>query len=157
MPIDVRKLSISLLVPFAAGAIGSIATASSIPSWYTTLDKPFFNPPNWIFGPVWTLLYLLMGTAFYLILNNKKRTIHKKKAVMYYWIQIFLNTLWSLVFFGMQTTLGGIIIIIPLLVFIVLTMNNAKSVSYASFLLFIPYVLWVSFATVLNISLFLLN
>lgn len=157
MPIDVRKLSISLIVPFAAGAIGSIATSSSIPTWYASLEKPFFNPPNWIFGPVWTLLYLLMGIAFYLIWNNKKKTIHKKKAFLYYWIQIVLNTLWSLIFFGMQTTLGGIIIIIPLLIFILLTMNNAKFVSYPAFLLLVPYAFWVSFAAILNISLFLLN
>lgn len=157
MPLDVRKLSISLLVPFAAGAIGSIATASSIPTWYAGLEKPFFNPPNWIFGPVWTLLYLLMGIAFYLIWVSKKRTIHKRKAVLYYWIQIVLNTVWSLVFFGMKTTLGGILIIIPLLIYIILTIRNAKSISYTSFLLLLPYVLWVSFATLLNISLFLLN
>jgi len=157
MPLDVRKLSISLLAPFGAGAIGSIATASSIPTWYAALNKPFFNPPSWIFGPVWTLLYLLLGIAFYLIWSSKQRTIHKRKAIRYYLIQIILNTLWSLVFFGMRTTLGGIIIIIPLLIFIVLTMNNAKSVSVTSFLLLVPYVLWVSFATMLNISLFLLN
>lgn len=157
MPLDVRKLSISLIAPFAAGAIGSIATASSIPTWYAALNKPFFNPPNWLFGPVWTLLYLLIGIAFYLIWNSKKRTIHKKKATFYYWIQIVLNTLWSLVFFGMQTTLGGIIIILPLLTFILLTMKNAKSVSFTSFLLLVPYLLWVSFATILNISLFLFN
>lgn len=157
MPIDVRKLSISLLAPFGAGAIGSIATASSIPSWYASLNKPFFNPPNWVFGPVWTLLYLLMGIALYLIWNNKKRTIHKKKAIKYFWIQIVLNTLWSLVFFGLRTTLGGILIIIPLLTFIILTMKNAKPVSMTAWILLLPYLLWVSFATVLNISLFLLN
>lgn len=157
MPIDVRKLAISLLIPFGAGAIGSIATASSIPTWYASLEKPFFNPPNWVFGPVWTFLYLLMGIALYLIWNNKKRTKHKKKAMQYYWIQIVLNTLWSLVFFGLKTTLGGILIIVPLVIFIILTMKNAKSVSTTAWLLFLPYLAWVSFATILNISLFLLN
>ncbi|QQS43730.1 tryptophan-rich sensory protein [Candidatus Roizmanbacteria bacterium] len=157
MTLDVRKLSISLLAPFASGAIGSIATASSIPTWYAGLEKPVFNPPNWVFGPVWTILYLMMGIAFYLIWNSSKRTIHKRRAVLYYWIQLVLNTLWSLVFFGLRTTLGGIVVIIPLLIFIILTMKNAKSVSYASYLLLIPYLCWVSFATVLTISLFLLN
>ncbi len=157
MTLDVRKLSISLLAPFASGAIGSIATASSIPTWYVQLEKPVFNPPNWVFGPVWTILYLMMGIAFYLIWNNTKRTIHKRRAVLYYWIQLVLNTLWSLVFFGLRTTFGGIIVIIPLLIFIILTMKNAKSVSYAAFLLLIPYLCWVSFATLLTISLFLLN
>lgn len=157
MPIDVRKLSLSLLAPFAAGAIGSFATVSSIPTWYAALEKPVFNPPNWVFGPVWTILYLMMGISFYLLWNNGKRTIHKRRAVMYFWIQLVLNTLWSLVFFGLRTTLGGIIVIIPLLIFIFLTMKNARSVSYLSFILMIPYLCWVSFATLLNISLFLLN
>lgn len=157
LPIDVKKLSVSLLGPFFAGWIGSLATMPAIPTWYDALEKPFFNPPNWVFAPVWTTLYLLMGIALYLVWTRDTSKRAKKKGLLFFWIQLVCNLLWSLVFFGLKSTGAGVIVISILLFYIWLTMKNFKEISRISFLLMIPYILWVSFATILTISIYLLN
>lgn len=155
--LDIPKLLISLTGPFLAGGLGSFATAASIPTWYADLNKPPFNPPNWVFGPVWTLLYFLMGIAAYIVWTHGKEGRNKRLGLLYFWIQLAFNLVWSFVFFGSQSLLGGLFVILLLLLFISLTMVYFRRISLTAFLLLVPYILWVSFATILNLSLFLIN
>lgn len=154
---DISKLLISLTGPFLAGGLGGIATATAIPTWYADLTKPPFNPPNWVFGPVWTLLYLLMGVALYIVWTQGKEGRNKSLGMLYFWVQLVFNLVWSFVFFGAQSLMGGLAVILLLLLFISLTMVYFKRISKLSFALLIPYLMWVSFATILNLSLFILN
>lgn len=138
------------------GAIGGIATASGVNDWYLTIVKPSFNPPNYLFGPVWSFLYLLMGVSFYLILKSPKNHF-RKPAIYIFLTQLGLNFLWSFIFFKFQ--LLGVAFIEILLIWIsILTMilifrRINKTASYLQ----IPYILWVSFASVLNGSIWYLN
>ncbi|MBL8160281.1 tryptophan-rich sensory protein [Candidatus Saccharibacteria bacterium] len=154
--IDPAKLIASLAVAFSAAAIGSLATIPNIPTWYEALEKPFFSPPNWVFGPVWTLLYTLIGISLYLVWSAKTKH-SKRNAYLAFGIQLALNALWSLVFFGLQQPWLGVGVIIALLVMIILTMREFWPIRrYAAYLL-VPYLLWVCFATCLNIAVALLN
>lgn len=151
---DWLKLAISVLLPLLAGFVGGLFTSSSVSTWYLTLNKPFFNPPDWVFGPVWTLLYILMGLSFYLVWVNKKKN---NLALSIFGIQLFLNLLWSVLFFGLRNPLFAFIEIIflwaAILCAIILFYRIDKNASY----LLIPYILWVSFAAVLNLYLVVLN
>ena len=151
------KLIVSILVCQLAGIIGGIFTQSSVQSWYTTLRKPVFNPPGWLFGPVWILLYLLMGVALYLIWNTGEQSRSRDIALALFFIQLGLNILWSFLFFYLQNPLLGFIEILVLLVFIVLTAWRFFGLNQLAGILFIPYILWVSFASVLNFFIWRLN
>ena len=146
----------SLLLPFLAGAIGSAFTYSAIPVWYAGLLKPSFNPPNYLFGPVWSLLYLLMGYSFYLVLKSDSSE-DKKNAVRVFVIQLVLNSLWSIGFFGLRSPILGVFVIIPLWMFIFVMITRFYRINKIAGLINIPYFLWVSFASLLNISIFILN
>jgi len=146
----------SLAIPLVVGTIGSLATLPNITSWYSYLNKPSFNPPNWLFGPVWTFLYLLMGVSLYLLWIQPSKK-NKTKAFTLFGLQLTLNLLWSLVFFGLHSIIGGGIIIVALLVAIIVTMRLFWEFSKVASLLLLPYLLWVSFATVLNGAIFALN
>ena len=152
----ILPLLVSIITCQLAGAIGSIFTFSAIPNWYSTINKPFFNPPNWLFGPVWTLLYLFMGIALYLILITKK-TAKRKTALIVFFTQLGLNSLWSIIFFGLHSPGFAFIEIIFLLIFIVLSILKFLPISKKAAYLLVPYLLWVSFASILNFSIFLLN
>jgi benzodiazapine receptor len=155
MKVDIKKLIISIIGVQLAGIIGSVFTSSSITSWYATINKPSFNPPNWIFGPVWTILYLMMGISFYLIwVNYDKKS---KNAVIIFGVQLLLNTLWSILFFGLQSPLFAFIEIIILWIAILVTIILFYKVSKKAAILLVPYILWVSFAAVLNFSIWLIN
>lgn len=156
MKINPKKLAISLALPFLAGFIGSYFTTPSIPTWYATLNKPGFNPPNWIFGPVWTVLYIFMGISFY-ILWNKKTKRDRLFAYYYFFVQLILNSAWSIVFFGMREISYALIVICVLWILILKTLLLFKKVDKTASNLLIPYILWVSFATILNFSIFILN
>lgn len=150
------KLILAILVPNALGWLGSLFTISAIPTWYDQLNKPFFQPPSWLFAPVWTVLYTLMGIAFYLIWTQKNSP-HKKCALHLFAIQLFLNAIWSPIFFGAKETsiaLGVIILLVVFVSFTIVTFHRLRPI--AAYLL-IPYWLWISFATVLNKSIVLLN
>ena len=147
------KLFVSILLPFLASAIGGLFTASSVSSWYVTLIKPSFNPPSWIFGPVWPILYLLMGVSLYLVWIKKE----DKKVFLIFGIQLFLNALWSILFFGIKSPLYAFIEIIFLWAAIMITIFYFYRINKISSYLLIPYILWVSFAAVLNFAIFLLN
>lgn len=146
-----------------AGFIGTFFTFSAIPDWYQYLDKPFFSPPNWIFGPVWTTLYTLMGISLYLNwikLSDTKFSKHKsyiKTSVTIFLVHLFFNAIWSIVFFGLQElflALINILIIWAMIVWMIIRFT--KTDKWAAFLLY-PYLAWVSFATLLNLSIWLLN
>jgi benzodiazapine receptor len=139
------------------GILGSFSTVNSVSTWYATLTKPSFNPPGWIFGPVWTLLYLLIGISFYLIWTSKAKSELKTKAYIIFAIQIILNGIWSPIFFGMHQILLALIIIILMLVSITLNFIAFHRISEKASYLLLPYWLWVCFATLLNYSIFLLN
>lgn len=155
MSIRISKLVLSLLVCLGAGIIASVFTVSSIPSWFVTLNKPFFSPPNWIFGPVWTTLYILMGISLYLVWVSKSKI--KQKAITLFFIQLELNVLWSILFFGMKSPILAFVDIVVLLITIFLTIKSFYPISRLAAYLLIPYILWVSFAALLNLSIALLN
>lgn len=144
------KLIVSIIICLAVGAIAGVFTANSVESWYSKLNKPSFNPPNYLFGPVWTILYVLMGVALYLIWTSNNKT-----ALTLFIIQLTLNFAWSFLFFQLKNPLIALIEIIVLLAFIIATTIVARNpvVTY----LFIPYIAWVSFATILNASIYWLN
>ena len=151
------KLVISILIPLIASAIGSFFTSTSVSTWYIGLNKPVFNPPNWIFGPVWTTLYILMGISLYLVWNKGIKTKKAKAAVTIFSIQLALNILWSVIFFGLKSPLFAFIEIIFLWSAILMTIIYFYRISKPASYLLIPYILWVSFAAVLNFYLFILN
>jgi len=151
------KLALSILACLVAGFIGSAATMPSIPTWYASLQKPAFNPPNWIFAPVWTTLFIMMGVAAFLVwdkgLENKKVRI----SLAIFGLQLLLNVLWSMLFFGLQSPLYAFIDILVLWALILATMIYFYRISAAAAYLLIPYILWVSFASALNLSIVILN
>lgn len=154
---NLPKLIISIVGCELVGVLGSVFTVSSIRSWYLTLSKPSFSPPNWIFGPVWTTLYFLMAIAFFLIWrqNWKKRNV--QTAMKYFLAQLSFNFVWSPIFFGLRSPLIALFVIIALWILIVLTMKKFYPLSKSAFYLLVPYLLWVSFATVLNGAIVMLN
>lgn len=149
-----KKILIHVLFVAVVVALGALIGIANIPGeWYQALNKPPFNPPNWIFGPVWTTLYVLIGIA-----GARTWLASPSSSRMHIWFgQMALNFLWSPAFFGMESTLLGLIVIIPMLMLIVLFIQRSWNKDRISALLFLPYVAWVGFATLLNLSLFILN
>ena len=154
---EAGKLLFAIILCNMAGIIGSLFTFSAIPTWYATLIKPEFNPPNWIFGPVWTTLYILMGVSLYLIWKQYEKGKNAKPALTIFSAQLVLNALWSILFFGLQSPLYGLICIIPLWISIAAMIAKFYPLSRNAALLQIPYLLWVSFATILNLFIWMLN
>lgn len=154
---DIIKLVVSIVACQGAGIIGSIFTSPAIPTWYAALEKPFFNPPNWLFAPAWVTLYLLMGIAAFLIWRQGLEQKGVRAALLVFLVQLVLNALWSVVFFGLQSPLWGVVVIIALWVAILLTILRFFKLSAAAGALLLPYILWVSFASVLNIAIWVLN
>ncbi len=150
------KLLGSLAVSFVAAGIGSIFTFSAIPNWYAALNKPFFSPPNWLFGPVWTLLYILIGISLYLF-SQAQSSEEKTSGYWFFAIQLALNTAWSIVFFGLHAPLAAVFVIVLLLIMILLTIIAfGRQSKIAAYLLW-PYLAWVTFASALNIAIVVLN
>jgi benzodiazapine receptor len=154
---SVIKLVISILACFAAGGIGSIFTFKVIPIWYAGLKKPRYTPPNWVFGPIWTTLYILMGISVFLVWQKGLATNGAMLAFTLFWIQLAFNAFWSIIFFGMKSKGGGVIIIIVLWLLILATIITSFQVSGWAVALLIPYIVWVSIASYLNIGVWLLN
>lgn len=154
---NILKLIISIVICQLAGIIGAFFTTDSIPTWYNSLNKPEFNPPNWLFGPVWTILYLLMGISLFIIWKEDLKNKNVKNAFAIFIVQLIVNLLWSVVFFGMHSISGGLIVIIVLLVMIIITIVKFKKISFTASILLIPYLLWVCFATILNFYFYKLN
>ena len=155
MPIKFPKLFLSIGLCLGVGFIGSVFTVSSIPTWYASLNKPIFSPPNWVFGPVWTTLYILMGFSFYLIWISKSK--FKQRAINLFFIQLMLNAVWSIVFFGLKNPSLALVDIVALWIAILLTIKYFYPISKSSAYLLVPYLFWVSFAGILNLSIVFLN
>jgi benzodiazapine receptor len=153
---NILKLIASVVISQAAGAIGSLFTVQNIPTWYAGLNKPSFNPPNYLFGPVWITLYFMMGIAFFLVWKNSGKFDIKVPTILFI-TQLVLNALWSIIFFGMKNPMFGFFEIIILWVFIVFCVIKFYSVSKIAAWLMLPYLLWVSFASVLNFKIWMLN
>lgn len=153
----ILKFLISVLICEGAGFLGSFFTAPAIPTWYAQLQKPFFSPPNWLFAPVWTILFFLMGVSLFLVWNEKEKGKNIKSAISVFVIQFILNILWSLVFFGLHSPFYGFLVIILLWLAILFTIFKFYQVSKQAAYLLIPYIIWVSFAAVLNWAILTLN
>ena len=150
-------LAASILVAQAAGGLGSLFTFSAIPTWYVTLSKPFFSPPNWVFGPVWTLLYTFMGISAYLVWRKLQFSKNSLPFWHVYWTQLVLNALWSIMFFGAKFTGLAFIEILAMWYFIARSIQEGQKIDkWAGYLLY-PYIAWVSFASLLNLSIWFLN
>ncbi|MFC1789664.1 TspO/MBR family protein [Patescibacteria group bacterium] len=177
---NIFKFIFSVLVCELAGAVGSFYTISSIPTWYASLEKPFFNPPNWIFAPVWIVLYFLMGIALYLAWKNnfspktfssesEKKTWNplstklwlgswkEENAVSIFTLQLILNIIWTVIFFGLKSPGLAFFIILMLWFAILYTIVNFYRISRSAAILFLPYLLWVTFASILNLAIWQLN
>jgi benzodiazapine receptor len=155
--VEIIKLLVSIVVCQLAGVVGGLATAPAIPVWYAALNKPSFNPPNWLFAPVWLTLYTIMGIAVYLVWRKGFSDPATKTAIIIFVIQLVFNMLWSIVFFGLRSPLAGFVVIMILLSFITLTILRFYRISTWAALLLVPYLIWVTFAAELNFSIYMLN
>ncbi|MFH0798112.1 MAG: TspO/MBR family protein [Candidatus Woesearchaeota archaeon] len=151
------RLILSILICQAAGWIGAIFTSSSVKLWYPYLAKPFFNPPSWVFGPVWTLLFLLMGVSLYIVWQNGSRSKYYGPAMFVFFAQLVFNIFWSVLFFGLKSPLAAFFEIIMLWSLIWAMIIVFRRISRTASNLQIPYLLWVSFAAVLNFCIYYLN
>jgi len=177
---NLLKFLSSIIICELAGVVGSFFTIPSISGWYKNLNKPVFNPPNWVFGPVWTTLFVLMGISLYLVWSKKfivKNNLkparrkawnkwsqkfysgdwQKANIILVFIFQLVLNILWSIIFFGMHSPVLAIFELLMLWFAIIFTIVNFYRVSKVAALLLLPYILWVSFAGILNLAIFLLN
>ncbi len=151
------RILISVVICLLIGFLAGIATQSSVNTWYTTIAKPSFTPPNWLFGPVWTVLYVLMGISAGIVWSRGLHHIWVKTALYHFVFQLLFNALWSIVFFSLQQILWALLVIVALLILIVLTIKWFKVVNKTAAYLLIPYLLWVIFAAALNFEIWRLN
>lgn len=151
---DIEKLIISILICLLAGFFGSYFTTPAITTWYATLQKPSFTPPDWVFFPVWTSLFIMMGLSLFLVWQKEEK---KVTALYIFAAQLVLNILWSVAFFGLKSPLLGLIEIIILWIAILATILSFMKISRTAGYLLLPYILWVSFAAILNFSIWRLN
>ena len=159
---NIWKLIIAVVVSELAGIIGSVFTTPSIAGWYAGLVKPALNPPAWVFGPVWTTLFALMGVSAWLVWSSYAKALEDKKkgikiALALFGLQLALNALWSIIFFGLHSPGAALIEIIFLWLAILATMITFAKISKPAAWLLLPYILWVSFAMYLNYSIWILN
>jgi len=154
---NVFKLVIAIFICQLAGAIGSIFTVSAIAGWYSGLAKPALNPPNWLFGPAWITLYTLMGIAAFLVWKKGLDKKEIKTALEIFILQLLLNAIWSVIFFGWQNPAWAFANIILLWLAILWTIMVFYKISKPAVYLLLPYIIWVSFAAYLNYSIWLLN
>jgi translocator protein len=162
---DSLRLGISIAVPLMAGVIGSIFTSESVATWYQTIEKPSFSPPDWLFGPVWTTLYVMMGVSLFLVwratstttLTKDRRSSRRIAAFIAFGSQLILNVLWSFIFFGLRSPQLTFAEIVILLISIVVTIVIFYKISRIAAVLMIPYAVWVAFASFLNLQIWLLN
>lgn len=154
---EAARLVVSLLLPLSAGWIGSVFTMSAIDGWYREIVKPTLTPPDFVFGPVWTTLYLLMGYSLYLVWREGASVPRVNFAIGIFGVQLVLNTLWSIVFFAAENPGGALFIIGLLWIAILANIFAFLRISKTAAYLLIPYLLWVSFAAFLNFEIWILN
>jgi benzodiazapine receptor len=148
---------ISLFITLAIGGVAAMFTRPQIKGWYITLHKPTYNPPNWAFPVAWTILYILIATAAYLVWKKRDATVTYLKTRIIYIVQLLLNFSWSIVFFGMHQIFAALAIIIMLLIVIILNIAWFARFSKPAAWLLVPYFMWVCFASLLNLSIYILN
>jgi len=148
---------LNLLIPLFFGVLGGMITINAVKTWYPGIQKPSFNPPNWLFGPVWSTLFIIIGISAYLVWVKRDQIIHFPRTVAVYFIQLILNLAWSFLFFYNHLIGAALIEIIALLVVILINGIMFYKIDKTAGLLFIPYFLWVSFATFLTYNIFILN
>lgn len=151
------KLFISIAIPLLVGAIAGFFTSSGVNTWYAVANKPSFNPPNWLFAPVWTLLYMLMGIALYLVWKSESDKAVKQTALILFAVQLVFNFFWSFIFFYAKQPGWAFVEILVMWLMILLTILWFRKVSPIAALLLVPYICWVSFASVLNFFIWKLN
>lgn len=158
------KFIIAIVICELAGIIGAVFTAPAIPTWYATLAKPTLNPPSWVFGPVWTTLYFLMGVAFFLVWKQHSKIVEDverlrkwKSAIAIFFFQLALNIFWSIIFFSWHNPGAAFLEIIFLWLAILFTIMAFFKISRSAAYLFLPYIFWVSFAVYLNYAIWVLN
>jgi benzodiazapine receptor len=156
-PADYRRLAASVILPLLAGFIGSFFTRSSVDTWYVTLTKTSFNPPGVVFAPVWTILYVLMGVSLFLVWRRGTADPRVRLGMGLFAVQLVLNTLWSVAFFGAKSPLAGAVVIVALWAVILANLVVFARISRWAGALLVPYILWVTFASVLNFSIYFLN
>jgi tryptophan-rich sensory protein len=149
--------AVCILLPLISGTVVGLLTMGGIPNWYATLNKPWFTPPNYVFGPVWTVLYILMGISLYLVVSQGWEKKSVKTGVLLFALQLVANLVWSVLFFGLQSPIAGLVDIILLLALIIATIVAFYRVSKPAALLLVPYLAWVCIATALNAGVVLLN
>ncbi len=155
-----RKIAtafVGILVSEIAGVLGAWFTVDGVREWYPSLRKPSFTPPSWLFGPVWTSLYAMMGVAVSMIWRRRDGSGLAKRALGLFTAQLALNSLWSFAFFKRRSTTAGLFVIVPLWALILLTIFAFSPIALVAGLLLVPYLLWTSFAAVLNFRLWQLN
>jgi benzodiazapine receptor len=153
---NLLKLIVSIVFTLGLGSLGGIFTVSEIPNWYAGLQKPSFNPPNFLFGPVWTILYILMGISFYLVWKKSSSKI-RANGIALFIIQFTLNFFWSIIFFKYHLIFWAFIEIIVMWVFILFTIFSFAKLNKTAAWLLVPYISWVSFAAILNFAILHLN
>lgn len=156
LSLPVKSIICVALIMFAGFASG-LSTTDSIVGWYSGLNKPWFNPPNWIFGPAWTLLYVLIGLSIARVWHYGKGQKYFGSVIAVFIIQMVLNLIWSPTFFNLHLMATALMIILLLWVFIIIYIFRSRKIDKLASLFFIPYLLWVSFATALNASILYLN
>lgn len=157
LPKSILKLVLSIAICQGAGLIGTVFTVSSIQNWYNLLNQPSFRPPNWLFGPAWTILYTLMGISLYWIWTKGTKKKEVKDGLKLFAVHLAFNATWSIVFFGMRNISLSLANIVVLWILIVMVMVRFYKIDKKASLILIPYFAWVSFAAILNFSIFLLN
>lgn len=153
----IAKLIISILIPLVVGFTSSFFTASGVSTWFQTIEKPSWNPPNWVFAPVWTSLYILMGISLFLIWKNKFDQQKKRTALILFAFQLLLNFLWSFIFFGQHQIGWALADIVVLWLALLATIFAFAPLNRTAAWLLVPYISWVSFAALLNFSIWTLN
>lgn len=154
---SVTGLVIAVALPLGVGALGALATMDGVRTWYPTLVRPSFAPPSWVFGPVWTTLYVMMGVASWLVWRTGSARPEVRSALTVYGVQLALNLAWSWLFFGLHQPLPALVDIVVLLALIVVTARRFARIDRAAGALLVPYLAWVSFATALNAAFWWLN
>lgn len=154
---NIVKFLTSIIVCNSAGAVGSLFTRSSLDTWYKSIQKPAFTPPAWVFAPAWITLYTLMGISAFLVWRKGFGDRQARGALMVFILQLALNSSWSIGFFGLRSPLTGLFIIIAMWLAILWTILRFRKISRFAAILLIPYILWVSFAVLLNLSIVILN
>jgi translocator protein len=154
---NILKLIIAIAIPVIVGSVSGFFTVKGVGTWYLTIQKPSWNPPSWIFGPVWTTLYVMMGIAFFLIWRSSAGTELKRTAILLFSFQLILNFFWSFIFFSQQQIGWALVEIIAMWFAILFTIFAFARINNVAAWLLVPYISWVSFATILNYTIWKLN